>query len=223
MSQDEYHDQKELDQRVEENGSEPNMTEPSVLGNDLHQEEVSNKETDDRSRLNEPERNAVDMERPTEETPGNDEIDDSLSDVSTVDESNVQEVKFSELPDNVQESYRKYESDAENPDEGTESENPDDNTKSENPDENIETENPESLGNKLDNIKDKAYEGRDSEGNMTPEAKEKLVNDMKQAYDDTPREERGDTLVPEKSEYLKAPPIAENKATGERYDDVSYD
>lgn len=58
MSQDEYHDQKELDQRVEENGSEPNMTEPSVLGNDLHQGDVSNKETDNRSRLNEPEWNA---------------------------------------------------------------------------------------------------------------------------------------------------------------------
>lgn len=57
MSQDEYHDQKELDQRVEENGSEPNMTEPSVLGNDLHQGDVSNKETSNRSRLNEVERN----------------------------------------------------------------------------------------------------------------------------------------------------------------------
>ncbi|MBS6454476.1 MAG: hypothetical protein KH376_01830 [Holdemanella biformis] len=45
MSQDEYHDQKELDKRVEENGSEPNMTEPSVLDNDLHQGDVSNKET----------------------------------------------------------------------------------------------------------------------------------------------------------------------------------
>lgn len=73
MSQDEYHDQKELDQRVEENGSEPNMTEPSVLGNDLHQGDISNKETDNRFRLNEPEQNAVDMERSTEETPGNDE------------------------------------------------------------------------------------------------------------------------------------------------------
>ena len=73
MSQDEYHDQKELDQRVEENDSEPNMTEPSVSGNDLHQGDVSNKETDNRSRLNEPEQNAVDMERSTEETPGNDE------------------------------------------------------------------------------------------------------------------------------------------------------
>lgn len=129
MSQDEYHDQKELDQRVEENGSEPNMTEPSVLDNDLHQGDVSNKETDNRSRLNEPEQDAVDMESSTEETPGNDEIDDSLSDVSTVDESNVQEVKLSELPDNVQESYRKYESDAENPEgaEDTESDtdNPD--------------------------------------------------------------------------------------------------
>ena len=57
MSQDEYHDQKELDKRVEENDSEPNMTEPSVLGNDLHQGDVSNKETDNRSRLNEPEQN----------------------------------------------------------------------------------------------------------------------------------------------------------------------
>lgn len=67
MSQDEYHDQKELDQRVEENGSEPNMTEPSVLGNDLHQGDVSNKETDDRSRLNEPEQNAVDFAKNTAE------------------------------------------------------------------------------------------------------------------------------------------------------------
>ena len=58
---------------------------------------------------------------------------------------------------------------------------------------------------------------------MTPEAKEKLVDDMKQAYDDTPKEDRGDTLVPEKSEYLKDPPIAENKNTGERYNDVNYD
>lgn len=57
MSQDEYHDQKELDKRVEENDSEPNMTEPSVSGNDLHQGDVSNKETDNRSRLNEPEQN----------------------------------------------------------------------------------------------------------------------------------------------------------------------
>lgn len=81
MSQDEYHDQKELDQRVEENGSEPNMTEPSVLGNDLHQGDVSNKETDNRSRLNEPEQDAVDMERSTEETSDNDESgEDSLDD-----------------------------------------------------------------------------------------------------------------------------------------------
>ena len=68
MSQDEYHDQKELDKRVEENGSEPNMTEPSVLGNDLHQGDVSNKETDNRSRLNEVEQNPG-VERPVQETP----------------------------------------------------------------------------------------------------------------------------------------------------------
>lgn len=68
MSQDEYHDQKELDQRVEENGSEPNMTEPSVLGNDLHQGDVSNKETGNRSRLNEVEQNPG-VERSVQETP----------------------------------------------------------------------------------------------------------------------------------------------------------
>lgn len=68
MSQDEYHDQKKLDQRFEENGSEPNMTEPSVLGNNLHQEEVSNQETDNRSRLNEVERNPG-VERSVQETP----------------------------------------------------------------------------------------------------------------------------------------------------------
>ena len=68
MSQDEYHDQKELDQRVEENGSEPNMTELSVLDNDLHQGDVSNKETDNRSRLNEVEKNPG-VERSVQETP----------------------------------------------------------------------------------------------------------------------------------------------------------
>ena len=68
MSQDEYHDQKELDKRVEENGSEPNMTETSVLGNDLHQGDVSNKETDNRSRLNEVEQNPG-VERSVQETP----------------------------------------------------------------------------------------------------------------------------------------------------------
>ena len=68
MSQDEYHDQKELDKRVEENGSEPNMTEPSVLDNDLHQGDVSNKETDNRSRLNEVEQNPG-VERSVQETP----------------------------------------------------------------------------------------------------------------------------------------------------------
>ena len=98
MSQDEYHDQKELDQRVEGNGSEPNMTEPSVLGNDLHQVDISNKETDNRSRLNEPEQNAVDMERSTEETPGNDESEeDSLDDNDSIEENGLED----EVPNTV--------------------------------------------------------------------------------------------------------------------------
>lgn len=152
-----------------------------------------------------------------------DDADEGMQEDSLDADDSIEDEDDALLETETPEDAEDTESDAENPDEGTESENPDDNTESENPDENIETENPESLSNKLDNIKDKAYEGRDSEGNMTPEAKEKLVDDMKQAYDDTPREERGDTLVPEKSEYLKDPPIAENKATGERYDDVNYD
>lgn len=152
-----------------------------------------------------------------------DDADEGMQENSIDADDSIEDEDDALLETETPEDAEDTESDAENPDEGTESENPDDNTESENPDENIETENPESLSNKLDNIKDKAYEGRDSEGNMTPEAKEKLVDDMKQAYDDTPREERGDTLVPEKSEYLKDPPIAENKATGECYDDVNYD
>lgn len=152
-----------------------------------------------------------------------DDADEGMQENSIDTDDSIEDEDDALLETETPEDAEDTESDAENPDEGTESENPDDNTESENPDENIETENPESLSNKLDNIKDKAYEGRDSEGNMTPEAKEKLVDDMKQAYDDTPREERGDTLVPEKSEYLKDAPIAENKATGERYDDVNYD
>lgn len=75
-----------------------------------------------------------------------------------------------------------------------------------------------------DGEESESSEGKeDAEGNMTPEAKEKIVDEMKQAYDDTPKEDSGDTLVPEKSEYLKDPPIAENKNTGERYNDVNYD
>lgn len=92
MSQDEYHDQKELDQRVEENGSESNMTEPSVLGNDLHQEEVSNKETDDRSRLNEPERNAVDFAKNTAE---HEKMMSSINgDITEPDEKPIDESKI---------------------------------------------------------------------------------------------------------------------------------
>ena len=98
ISQDEYHDQKELDQCVEENGSVLNMTEPSVLGNDLHQGDILNKETDNRSRLNEPEQNAVDMERSTEETSGNDESEeDSLDDNDSIEENGLED----EVPNTV--------------------------------------------------------------------------------------------------------------------------
>lgn len=123
-------------------------------------------------------------------------------------------------PDGGEES-KNPEEDTENPEASEESESPEGEEDIENPEKDIDVE--PTLDNKLDDIKDAAYEGRDAEGNMTPEAKEKLVDDMKQAYDNTPKEDRGDTLVPEKSEYLKDPPIAENKNTGERYNDVNYD
>lgn len=191
MSQDEYHDQKELDQRVEENGSEPNMTEPSVLGNDLHQGDVSNKETDDRSRLNEPEQNAVDMERSTEETLSNDEIDDSLSDVSTVDETNIQEVKLSELPDNVQESYRKYESDPE--------------SDTENPEDKPEDENPESHFSK-DNFKpEKSYDARCSQEFSDLKNKSVMPEvSMGETIDSSERVPKGEYTDKERSELRDA-------------------
>lgn len=92
MSQDEYHDQKELDQRVEENDSEPNMTEPSVLGNDLQQGAVLNKETDNRSRLNEPEQNAVDFAKNTAE---HEKMMSSINgDITEPDEKPIDESKI---------------------------------------------------------------------------------------------------------------------------------
>lgn len=198
MSQDEYHDQKELDQRVEENGSEPNMTEPSVLGNDLHQGDVSNKETDNRSRLNEPEQNAVDMERSTEETLSNDEIDDSLSDVSTVDETNVQEVKLSELPDNIQESYRKYESDTENPEDVEDT--------SDIREEKLESKEGELWGEQGKMAKDEfdsaeAPVEKDKYGNdykpLSREEAQELSDKLKSQIDNVPKGEGGNYRVPE--------------------------
>ena len=172
-----------------------------------------------------------------EDSIDSDDTDDSVEE----DDNNEQDPLDSEdsIEDDGEEESEspEGEEETENPEGGEESETPEEET--ENPEESGESEglegkedieNPEkdidvepTLDNKLDDIKDAAYEGRDAEGNMTPEAKEKLVDDMKQAYDDTPKEDRGDTLVPEKSEYLKDPPIAENKNTGERYNDVNYD
>lgn len=185
MNQDEYHDQKELDQRVEENGSEPNMTEPSVLGNDLHQGDVSNKETDDRSRLNEPEQNAVDMERSTEETLSNDEIDDSLSDVSTVDETNIQEVKLSELPDNVQESYRKYESDTE-----SDTENPEDKSEDEDPEGKPDDFEAKDINDGTDNAEGSRSEISDElKESLKPFEQNERDNEFKENFEDYIRPE----------------------------------
>lgn len=149
-------------------------------------------------------------EEDIENPENNEELENSEGEGDT---ENLEDGEESENPEG--------EEDTENPEDGEESESPEGEEDTENPEKDIDVE--PTLDNKLDDIKDAAYEGRDAEGNMTPEAKEKLVDDMKQAYDDTPKEDRGDTLVPEKSEYLKDPPIAENKNTGERYNDVNYD
>ena len=173
-----------------------------------------------------------------EDSIDSDDTDDSVEE----DDNNEQDPLDSEdsIEDDGEESESpEGEEDTENSEDGKESESPKGEEGTENPEDDEELKSPEgeedienpekdidvepTLDNKLDDIKDAAYEGRDAEGNMTPEAKEKLVDDMKQAYDNTPKEDRGDTLVPEKSEYLKDPPIAENKNTGERYNDVNYD
>ena len=165
-----------------------------------------------------------------EDTENPEDGEESESPEGEEDTENPEDGEESENPEGEEDTENPEDGEeSENP-EGEESENPKDGEESESPEGEEDTENPEkdidvepTLDNKLDDIKDAAYEGRDAEGNMTPEAKEKLVDDMKQAYDDTPKEDRGDTLVPEKSEYLKDPPIAENKNTGERYNDVNYD
>ena len=131
------------------------------------------------------------MERSTEETSGNDEIDDSLSNVSTVDESNVQEVKLSELPDNVQESYRKYESDPE--------------SDTENPEDKPEDENPESHFSK-DNFKpEKSYDARCSQEFSDLKNKSVMPEvSMGETIDSSERVPKGEYTDKERSELRDA-------------------
>ena len=169
------------------------------------------------------------LETPEEETENPEDGEESESPEGEENTENPEDDEESERTEGEEETENPeggeesetLEEETENPEESGESEGLEGKEDIENPEKDIDVE--PTLDNKLDDIKDAAYEGRDAEGNMTPEAKEKLVDDMKQAYDDTPKEDRGDTLVPEKSEYLKDPPIAENKNTGERYNDVNYD
>ena len=183
------------------------------------EEETENPEDDEESENPEGEENTENPEDDEEsESPeGEEETENPEDDEESEGPEGEEET---ENPEGGEESET-LEEETENPEESGESDGLEGKEDIENPEKDIDVE--PTLDNKLDDIKDAAYEGRDAEGNMTPEAKEKLVDDMKQAYDDTPKEDRGDTLVPEKSEYLKDPPIAENKNTGERYNDVNYD
>ena len=183
------------------------------------EEETENPEDDEESENPEGEENTENPEDDEEsESPeGEEETENPEDDEESEGPEGEEETENSEGG----EESETLEEETENPEESGESDGLEGKEDIENPEKDIDVE--PTLDNKLDDIKDAAYEGRDAEGNMTPEAKEKLVDDMKQAYDDTPKEDRGDTLVPEKSEYLKDPPIAENKNTGERYNDVNYD
>ena len=183
------------------------------------EEETENSEDDEESESPEGEEETENLED-DEESESPEEEEETENPEDDEESEGPEGEEETENPEGGEESET-LEEETENPEESGESEGLEGKEDIENPEKDIDVE--PTLDNKLDDIKDAAYEGRDAEGNMTPEAKEKLVDDMKQAYDDTPKEDRGDTLVPEKSEYLKDPPIAENKNTGERYNDVNYD
>lgn len=68
------------------------------------------------------------------------------------------------------------------------------------------------LSERLNDIYDKYYDAAENYGedeygnpcaNLSPEEKADLVNELKQEYDKTPMEERGNTFVPESADYLK--------------------
>ncbi len=83
-------------------------------------------------------------------------------------------------------------------------------------------ENNKPLSDRLNDIKDDVYNKRDGEGKVSIEDKQEFVNKMKEEYDSTLKEDRGNNLVPEKAEYLNNPPMSGNNETGQRYDDPNY-
>ncbi|WP_238916770.1 TNT domain-containing protein [Clostridium sp. YIM B02555] len=78
-----------------------------------------------------------------------------------------------------------------------------------------------SLRTKLDDISSKVVGKIDLEGKVQQSDIEKYVSDMKNAYDNSSKVEKGDILVPESAEYLKNPPIALD-ADGVPYSDPNY-
>ena len=102
-----------------------------------------------------------------------------------------------------------------------ESENPEDKLKDENLENESKGDSPNGgeakeidkpLIDRLNEIHDKYYDaadeyGVDDYGNscaiLSLEQKENMVNELKQEYDNTPKEDRGNTFVPESPDYLK--------------------
>jgi len=133
---------------------------------------------------------------------------------------------------------------AENPDskteqsEGDKLDNQNAEIKSDNPD-NLQNPEPNSqneisrpLSERLNDVYDKYYDAAENHGVdeygdecaiLSPEKKEKLVNELKQEYDKTPLEDRGDTFVPESADYIKDDAIGRTESADGTDYWINYD
>ena len=102
-----------------------------------------------------------------------------------------------------------------------------------NPEPNSQNEISRPLSERLNDVYDKYYDGAENHGIdeygnpcaiLSPEEKENLVNDLKQEYDKTPLEDRGNTFVPESADYLKDNAISRAEtADGNHSSWINYD
>ena len=194
-------DLSETDDTEENEGTAKSLDQDDSIEND------DSNDGDDTDLINEDfeasEQDSLDNEDSIEDDSENEEEFDSIE--------NNNETKESENPEGEKESDEDNEAQEE-------SENPEDESKVDGLDggdgpDGLETkEIDKPLTERLKEVYDKYYDaaddyGVDDYGNscaiLSPEQKKNMVNELKQEYDNTPKEDRGNTFVPESSDYLK--------------------
>lgn len=81
-----------------------------------------------------------------------------------------------------------------------------------------------SLSERIDSILEDYSNKMNKKGELNENDRDKMINELKQEYDKTPKEQRINTFVPEKAEYLADPPIGRYKDDiGNEHQYCNYD